>query len=144
MFLTKVVCYQVMSPSIYLKTHFSFPSHLFPPLLSLHFCVLFVWCVLLCCFYIPKLKLTYLQIKEQTARDIRQRTEARQAQLLQQTLLLQPTFKHKATQTEDFEETDSEGEEDTERERLRFTYVPQLFVLVLVLCFLIYLAGKQT
>ncbi len=63
----------------------------------------------------PKLKLTYLQIKEQTARDIRQRTEARKAQLLQSTLLLQPTFYHKATQTEDFEETDSEGEEDTER-----------------------------
>ena len=141
MFLTKVVCYQVISPSIYLKTHFSLPSHLFPPLLSLHFCV-FVWCVLLCCFSMPKLKLTYLQIKEQTARDIRQRTEARQAQLLQQTLLLQPTFKHKATQTEDFEETDSEGEEDTEI--LRFTYVPQLCVLVLVLCFLIYHAGKQT
>ncbi len=127
MFLTKVVYYQVISPSIYLKTHFSLPSHLFPSLLSLHFCV-FVWCVLLRCFSMPKLKLTYLQIKEQTARDIRQRTEARIAQLLK------PTFKHKATQTEDFEEKDS----------LRFTYVPHLFVPVFVLCFLIYHAGKQT
>ena len=81
----------------------------------------------------PKLKLTYSQIKEQAARDIKNRTEARQAQLFR------PTFFHKATQTEDFEETDSE-DEDTEQ--LGFSYKAHLFFLVLV--FLLYHAGKQT
>jgi hypothetical protein len=72
----------------------------------------------------PKLKLTYLQIKEQAARDIKNRTEARQAQLFRK------TFFHKATQTEDFEETDSE-DEDTEQQE--FSYNAQLFFLVLLL-----------
>jgi hypothetical protein len=76
-----------------------------------------------------------LQIKEQTARDIYNITEARKA------LLLQPTFFHKATQTEDFEETDSE-DEDTEQRG--FSYNAQLLFLVLLLFFLLYHAGKQT
>ena len=85
----------------------------------------------------PKLKLTYLQIKEQTARDIRRRTEARQAQLLQPPLLSEGF-----EETEDFEETESEGEDNTDP--IRFSYIPQLFFLVLLLCFLLYHAGKQT
>ncbi len=80
--------------------------------------------------------MTYLQIKEQTARDIYNRTEARKAQLLQ------PTFFHKATQTVDFEETDSEDEEDTERRG--FSYNAHLLFLALLLFFLLYHAGKQT
>ncbi len=83
----------------------------------------------------PKLKFTYSQIKEQAARDIKNRTEARQAQLFR------PTFFHKATQTEDFEETDSE-DEDTEQQG--FSYKAQLFFLVVLLVFLLYHAGKQT
>jgi hypothetical protein len=83
----------------------------------------------------PKLKLTYTQIKEQAARDIRNRTAARLAQIHR------PTFVHKATQTTDFEETDSE-EEDTEQKG--FSYKAQLFFLFLLLLFLLYHAGKQT
>jgi hypothetical protein len=83
----------------------------------------------------PKLKLTYTQIKEQAARDIRNRTAARQAQLHRQ------TFVHKAKQTKDFEETDSE-EEDTEQKG--FSFKAQLFFLFLLLVFLLYHAGKQT
>ena len=83
----------------------------------------------------PKLKLTYTQIKEQAARDIRNRTAARQAQLHRS------TFVHKPTETKDFEETDSE-EEDTEQKG--FSYKAQLFFLFLLLVFLFYHAGKQT
>ena len=56
----------------------------------------------------PKLKLTYLQIKEQAARDIRRRTLARRAQLLEEHR--QRTARDKGTQTEDFENTDSDTE----------------------------------
>ena len=84
----------------------------------------------------PKLKLTYLQIKEQTARDIRRRTEARQAQLVPPPLLSEDF-----DETVDFEETDSEGEDNTDP--ILSSYLPQLFFLVLFLCFLLYHAGKQ-
>jgi hypothetical protein len=90
----------------------------------------------------PKLKLTYTQIKEQAARDIRNRTAARQAQLKRLTVV------------QDFEETDSEVEdtefEETDSEvrdtgRKGFCYKAQLFFLFLVLVFLLlYHAGKQT
>ena len=80
----------------------------------------------------PKLKLTYTQIKEQAARDIRNRTAARQGQL-HRTAARQ--------ETTDFEETDSE-EEDTEQKG--FSYKAQLFFLFLLLVFLFYHAGKQT
>ena len=83
----------------------------------------------------PKLKLTYTQIKEQAARDIRNRTAARQAQLHGS------TFVHKAKQTKEFEETDSEVE-DTEQKG--FSYKAQLFFLFLLLVFLLYHADKQT
>ncbi len=136
--------------TVLISGHFSFylpKNRLFPSLSPLPssslpslLCICVARASLLC--LMPKLKLTYLQIKEQIARDIRHRTEARKAQLLQPPLLLEPTFSHKATQTEDFEETDSEGEEDTDP--IRFSYIPQLFFLVLLLCFLLYHAGKQT
>ena len=80
----------------------------------------------------PKLKLTYTQIKEQAARDIRNRTAARQAQL-HRTAARQ--------ETTDFEETDSE-EKDTEPKG--YSYKAQLFFLFLLLVFLLYHAGKQT
>ena len=80
----------------------------------------------------PKLKLTYTQIKEQAARDIRNRTAARQAQL-HRTAARQ--------ETTDLEETESE-EEDTEQRG--FSFRAQLFFLFLLLLFLLYHAGKQT
>ncbi len=89
---TDLISDRLISPSIYPKTHFSLPSHLFPPLPFLHSCT-FAWLVLVLCVSMPKLKLTYLQITEQAARGIKNRTEARQAQLFR------PTFFHKATQT---------------------------------------------
>ena len=87
----------------------------------------------------PKLKLTYTQIKEQAARDIRNRTAARQAQL--KTLPF----------VQDVEERDSE-EEDTEFDsevketgQKGFCSKAQLFFLFLVLVFLfLHHAGKQT
>lgn len=85
----------------------------------------------------PKLKLTYLQIKEQTARDIRRITEARIAQLVPPPL--QP---EDFEDTEDFEETECECEDKTDPVRL--SYIPQLFFLVLFLCFLLYHESKQT
>ena len=84
----------------------------------------------------PKLKLTYLQIKEQAARDIRRRTEARQAQLVPPPLLPEDF-----DETEDCEEIDSEGEDNTDL--ILSSYLPQLFFFVLFLCFLLYHAGKQ-
>ena len=89
----------------------------------------------------PKLKLTYLQIKEQAARDIRNRTAARQAQL--KSLTLVQDFEETDSEVEDteFEETDSEVQ-DTEQKG--FSYKAQLFFLFLVLVFLLYHPGKQT
>ncbi len=89
----------------------------------------------------PKLKLTYLQIKEQAARDIRNRTAARQAQL-NRSILVQD-FEETDSEVEDteFEETDSEVQ-DTEQKG--FSYKAQLFFLFLLLVFLLYHAGKQT
>ncbi len=112
------------------------PSHLFPPLPSLHSCTL-AWLVLVLCIPVPKLKLTYTQIKERAARDIRNITVARQAQLQ----LHRATLVHKVKQTEDFEQTDIEVE-DTEQKG--FSYKAQLFFLFLLLVFLLYHAGKQT
>ena len=79
----------------------------------------------------PKLELTYLQIREQAARDIRRRTEARQAQLVPLPLLSEDF-----EENEDFEETESESEDNTDP--IRLSYIPQLFFLVLLLCFLLY------
>ncbi len=82
----------------------------------------------------PKLKLTYTQIKEQAARDIRNRTAARQAQLHRS------TFVHKSKETKDFEETNSEEEDtDSEEEHTEpkgYSYKAQLFFLFLLLVFL--------
>ncbi len=89
----------------------------------------------------PKLKLTYLQIKEQAARDmIRTRTVARRDQLLEEER--QSTARDKRTQTEDFDDADSETEDCEDPEPLGLSYNAQLCFLVLLLFFLLYHACK--
>jgi hypothetical protein len=88
----------------------------------------------------PKLRLTYLQLKEQAARDIRTRTELRRGQLFEEHR--QRTTRDKGTQTEDFEDTDSETEDCEDTEPLGLGYKAQLCFLVLLLFFLLYHARK--
>jgi hypothetical protein len=58
----------------------------------------------------PKLKLTYLQIKEQAARDIRNRTRARQGQLLEEQKQNTARDRGRLLLGEDILDTDSETE----------------------------------
>jgi hypothetical protein len=94
----------------------------------------------------PKLKLTYLQIKEQAAaaRDIRTRTVVRIAQLYE--VERQRTTRDKGTQTEEFDDkgtqTDSETEYCEDPKPPGLSYNTQLCFLVLFLFFLLYHACK--
>jgi hypothetical protein len=88
----------------------------------------------------PKLKLTYLQIKEQAARDIRNRTRARKGQLLE--VQKQNTARDIESDTEDFYDTDSDTEDIEKPEQTGFSYNVQLCFLVLLLFFLLYHACK--
>ena len=90
----------------------------------------------------PKLKLTYTQIKEQAARDIRNRTAARQAQLKSLTFVQDVEERDNEVEDTEFEETDSEVKETGQK---GFCSKAQLFFLFLVLVFLfLHHAGKQT
>ena len=88
----------------------------------------------------PKLKLTYLQIKEQAARDIRRRTEARTAELFEEQK--ENTAREIESDTEDFYDTDSDTEDFENPEQSGFSYNVQLCFLVLLLFFLLYHACK--
>jgi hypothetical protein len=108
------------------------------PSFSLPFRVLIS--VVRACSSMPKLRLPYLQIKEQTARDIRTRTEMWRGQLLEEHR--QRTARDKGTQTEDFEDTDSETEDCEDTKPRWLVYKAQLCFLVLLLFFLLYHACK--
>ena len=88
----------------------------------------------------PQLRLTYLQIKEQAARDIRRRTEARTAQLFEEQK--ENTAKDRESDTEDFYDTDSDTEDFKNLKQTGFSYNVQLCFLVLLLFFLLYHACK--
>ena len=80
----------------------------------------------------PKLKLTYTQIKEQAARDIRNRTAARLAQL------------HRTAERQETRDLEERKREEEDTEHRGFSFRAQLFFLFLLLLFLLYHAGKQT
>ena len=95
------------------------------------------------CSPMPKLKLTYLQIKEQAARDIRNRTLARQRQLSEETK--QNTARDRESIRllgEDIVDTDSETEVFEEPEPPGFRYKLHWCCLVLLLLFILYHACK--
>ena len=116
------------------------PSFSFPPSYSLPF---LLFTSLFCaCSPMPKLKLTYLQIKEQAARDIRNRTRARKSQLLEEEK--QNTARDRGRQLfeEDILDTDSETELFEDTEPPGFTFKLHRCCLVLVLLFILYHACK--
>ncbi len=117
------------------KHSFTFPS--FSPLPFLLFTSLFC-----ACSPMPKLKLTYLQIKEQAARDIRNRTQARKRQLLEEEKQNTARDRRQPLFEADFHDTDSETEDCQDPEPLRLSFKLQLCCLVLLLLFLFYHACK--
>ena len=94
------------------------------------------------CSPMPKLKLTYLQIKEQAARDIRNRTLARRGQLLEEQKQNTARDRERLLLEEDFHDTDSETEDCEDPEPPGFSFKLQLCCLVLLLLFLVYHACK--
>ncbi len=90
----------------------------------------------------PKLKLTYLQIKAQAARDIRRRTLARKAQLLEEQKQNTAGDRERLLLEEDIHDTDIETEDFEDPEPPGFSYNVQLCFLVLLLFFLLYHACK--
>ena len=83
--------------------------------------------------FMPRLKETYLQIKEQNRREIRNRTAARIAQLLQ-------TTSHEDTGSDE----DSDEEENTTQTQTLFQYnrlplLVFLFILLLLLVLVFYI-----
>jgi hypothetical protein len=116
------------------------PKHTFPSPPSSPLPFLVFTSVFRACSSMPKLKLTYLQIKEQAARDIKTRTVVRRAQLSKEHR--QRIARDKGTQTEDFDDTDSETEDCEDTEPQGLSYKEQLCFLVLLLFFLLYHACK--
>ena len=94
------------------------------------------------CSPMPKLKLTYLQIKEQAARDIRNRTLARRGQLLEEQKQNTARDRERLLLEADFHDTDSETEDCEDPEPPGLSYNAQLCFLVLLLFFLLYHACK--
>ena len=94
------------------------------------------------CSPMPKLKLTYLQIKEQAARNIRRRTLARRAQLLEEQKHNTARDRERLLLGEDIHDTDSETEDCEDPEPPVFSYNVQLYFLVLLLFFVMYHACK--
>ncbi len=117
------------------KHSLSFPSS--SPLPFLLFTSLFR-----VCSPMPKLKLTYLQIKEQAARDIRNRTQARKRQLLQEEKQNTARDRRRLLFEADVDDTDSETGDSEDPEPLRLRFTLQLCCLVLLFLFLFYHACK--
>ena len=117
------------------KLSFSFPRSSFLPILL--FTSLFR-----ACSPMPKLKLTHLQIKEQAVRDIKNRTQARTRQLLEEQKQNTATDTERLLLEADYHATDSETEDCEESEPLGFSFKLQLCWLFLLLLFLLYHACK--